>query len=53
LSECKVLQFKPRPPSEVEMAVYEKMTRNWAPQMKQLMFPQHFAQQAKIEPRDK
>jgi hypothetical protein len=51
LSDCKVLTFKPRPPSEAELEVYEQMTRNWAPQMKQLIFPKHFAQQAKAKSR--
>jgi hypothetical protein len=42
--ERKVIPFRkrPRPPSEAELEVYRQMTRNWSPQMRRLMFPEHF-----------
>jgi hypothetical protein len=52
MSDCKVLPFKPRPPSKTELAVYEKMTRKWSPDVRQLMFPRHHAQLEQIEKTD-
>ena len=42
MSDQKVIPFRKRPPSENELEVYRKMTRNWSPEMRQLMFPEHF-----------
>lgn len=41
-----VIPFRPRPPSEGELDAYRSMTRNWHPQLRQLMFPRHAAQDA-------
>jgi len=38
----KVIPFRKRPPSEAELEVYRRMTRAWAPALRQLMFPEHF-----------
>jgi len=37
-----VVPFRKRPPSTPELEVYRQMTRHWAPELKQLMFPEHF-----------
>lgn len=37
-----VIPFHKRPPSEGEMQVYRRITRNWSAQMRQLIFPEHF-----------
>jgi hypothetical protein len=42
LSDNKVVPFRKRPPSATELEVYRQITRNWSPQMKQVMFPEHF-----------
>jgi hypothetical protein len=51
VNDRKVVQFRKRPPSKTELAVYEQITRNWSPQMRQLMFPQHFSQQDQADRR--
>jgi hypothetical protein len=38
----KVVPFRPRPPSEAELAVYKAITRNWHPELRQRMLPDHF-----------
>jgi hypothetical protein len=50
MSDCKVLLFKPRPPSKTELDVYEKMTRKWSPHLRQLMFPRHHEELEKTAP---
>ena len=45
MSDAKVIPFRKRPPSEIELEVYRQVTRNWAPAMRQLMFPEHFRQE--------
>jgi len=42
MSDSTVIPFRKRPPSEQELEMYRKMTRNWHPEMRQLMFPEHF-----------
>ncbi|MET0988544.1 MAG: hypothetical protein ABW034_24360 [Steroidobacteraceae bacterium] len=37
-----VIPFRKRPPSDVEMEVYRRATQHWSPQMRELMFPEHF-----------
>lgn len=38
-----VIQFRPRPRviSEGELDAFRQMTRNWHPQLRELMFPDH------------
>ena len=43
MSDRKVIPFRPRPPSKSELEFYARMTRNWSPKLKELMFPRHFA----------
>ena len=45
MSSDNVIPFRPRPPSEEELEVYRQATRNWSPEMKRLMFPEHFRQE--------
>lgn len=47
MSDDKVVPFRPRPPSKAEIAVYEAITRNWQPELRQRMFPEHFRQHQK------
>jgi hypothetical protein len=42
MSDRKVIPFRKRPPSEIELEVYRQITRGWRPEMRQLMFPEHF-----------
>ena len=41
MAKDNVIPFRPRPPSDTELETYRTMTRNWHPQMRQLMFPKH------------
>jgi len=41
MADDNVIPFRPRPPSDTELAVYKQMTRSWHPQMRQLMFPKY------------
>ena len=41
MAEDNVIQFRPRPPSDTELESYRRMTRNWHPQMRQLLFPKY------------
>ena len=45
MSDSNVIPFRKRPPTEVELEMYERMTRNWHPELKEFMFPEHFKQQ--------
>ncbi len=42
VSDNKVIPFRRRPPSQVELEIYQRMTRHWSPTLRQLMFPEHF-----------
>jgi hypothetical protein len=42
VSGDKVVPFRPRPPSEAELAVYKAITRNWHPELRQRILPDHF-----------
>jgi hypothetical protein len=42
MSDSNVIPFRKRPPSENELEIYRKITRNWHPEMRALMFPEHF-----------
>ena len=49
-----VIPFRPRPPSDGELDAYRDMTRNWHPQMRELMFPRHFEHdQQTVNPENK
>ena len=41
MSDDKIIPFRKRPPSENELEIFRKMTRNWHPDMRKLMFPEH------------
>lgn len=42
MSRAKVIPFRRRPPSEAELDAYRRMTRNWTPEMRRLLFPEYF-----------
>jgi hypothetical protein len=42
MSDQKVVPFRKRRPSLTELEVYRHITRNWHPEMRQTMFPEHF-----------
>jgi hypothetical protein len=44
VSDDNVIPFRKRPPSESELEAYRLLTRNWSPQLRQLMFPEYFRQ---------
>ena len=44
MSEQKVVPFRKRPPSQAELEAYRRVTRNWHPEMRRLVFPEHFQQ---------
>jgi len=37
-----VIPFRRRPASGIELEVYERMTRSWSPELRRLMFPEHY-----------
>lgn len=37
-----VIPFRRRRPSAAEMEAYRRATRNWTPQMRRLVFPEHY-----------
>ena len=45
MSDSNVIPFRKRSPSDVELEAYERMTRNWDPALRELMFPEHFKQE--------
>jgi hypothetical protein len=42
MSDRKVIPFRKRPPSQAELEAYRRMTRNWHPEMRRLVFPELF-----------
>lgn len=42
MSDEKVIPFRKRPPSETELEVYRRITRQWSSLMRQMMFPDYF-----------
>ena len=45
----KVVPFRKRPPSATEMDVYRRITRNWSPEMRRMLFPEHFQHEQSVE----
>jgi hypothetical protein len=41
VSDDNVIPFRKRRPSKNELEVYRHVTRNWHPQMRELVFPEH------------
>jgi hypothetical protein len=39
-----VIPFRTRPrrPSEAELEIYRQVTRNWLPDVRRLVFPEHY-----------
>ncbi len=49
MSESKVIPFRRRPPTRVELEVYQRMTRHWSPTLRQMMFPEYFRREQESE----
>jgi len=47
MSNDNVLPFRKRPPSAAELQYYRMITRNWHPQMREALFPEHFKHDAR------
>ena len=49
MSDSNVIPFRRREskPSMTEIEKYQRMTRNWSQEMRQLMFPMYFELEAK------
>jgi hypothetical protein len=43
-NEGNVIPFRTRPrrPSEAELEIYRQVTRNWLPDVRRLVFPEHY-----------
>ena len=41
MSDEVVIPFRKRPPSEVELEVFRRITRGWHPEVRRLLFPEH------------
>jgi hypothetical protein len=46
MSDDVVIPFRKRPPSEAELEAYRRLTSEWHPELRRLMFPEHFRQDA-------
>jgi hypothetical protein len=53
MSDKKVVPFRKRPPSEAELEMYRRITREWNPALRQLMFPDHFKHERGKGPEDR
>jgi hypothetical protein len=42
MSDDNVVPFRKRPPSDAEIEYYRMITRTWHPQVRELIFPEHF-----------
>jgi hypothetical protein len=42
VNEDNVIPFRKRPPSEAELEIYRQITRGWHPELRKMMFPDHF-----------
>lgn len=49
----KIIPFGKRAPGWAELDVYRRMTRNWCPALRELLFPEHFARERDPEPGSK
>jgi hypothetical protein len=45
--ENNVIPFRKPPPSHAELEIYRRITRNWSPALRQMLFPEHFKQDRK------
>lgn len=54
MSDDNVVKFRKRPPSEAELEVYRRITRNWSTEARRMMFPEYFEHEARssaVEPK--
>ncbi len=52
MSDSNVIPFRKRPPAEMGRERYERMTRDWHPELKQLMFPEYCEREAERKTTD-
>jgi hypothetical protein len=52
VSDDKVIPFRKRSPSENELEAFRVMTRNWHPDMRRLMFPDHVEREHELNDKD-
>ena len=45
MSSDKVVPFRKRPPTPAQLEMYRRITRNWHPEARRLMFPELFQQE--------
>jgi hypothetical protein len=38
----KIIPFRKRAPSQAELDAYRRVTHNWSPTLRQLLFPEYF-----------
>jgi hypothetical protein len=50
MSDDVVIPFRQRPPTEAELEAYRKMTKDWHPELRRLMFPEHFKHDTRSTP---
>jgi len=50
MAESNVIPFRKRRASDGEMAAYRMFTRNWSPELRQLMFPDYFREEKQSRP---
>ena len=46
VTDRKVIPFRKRPPGVAELAMYRQITRNWHPEMRRAVLPEHFVRDA-------
>jgi len=49
----KIIPFRSSAPTQAELEAYRRMTRSWSPQLRQLLFPEHFKAEQQLTPRTK
>lgn len=47
MSDDVVIPFRKRPPSAAELEAYRQITKAWPPELRKLMFPEHFERERK------
>jgi hypothetical protein len=49
VTDRKIIAFRKRAPSEGELEAYRRMTRNWAPALRQLLLPEYFSREEQVD----
>jgi hypothetical protein len=43
MTDRKVIPFRKRPPTEAQLEIYRRITRNWHEDMRRQIFPEYFS----------